>query len=361
MSESLTYQIQPEILSFMRKSSGMSEDEVAKRLKLSTPKYIDIEEGLSDLSQHHLIQLADLYKRPLIAFYSNEITTLPELPHDYRLNRDKKISPEIFLAKRKAIYLAEQLKEVSGRKTKIPKINTNVSALKLAEEIRNILKIDYKFIKDLKEEPIINYYKSIIEEVFFIPIIEHPLKSSGVRAFSVHNDVSVIILNESDIREVKLFSLLHELCHLLKKEDGICSIDIEKDKKVSPEESYCDEFAANILLPISELKSRISEPIISLNQVNKLAKSFGVSNLVIAIKLKEANIITSRVFGGFRKLLKSSDKKGFGRRNWENTYVNRTSRLVLSNLVNSYKKGDLTYASLASITGIKDKYLQKYI
>ena len=195
MAEQLTYQIRPEILTFMRKSSGMTEDDVAKKLKLSTAKYLNIEKGNSSLSQTDLILLADIYKRPLIAFYENEIATVPDLPHDYRLNRDKQISPGVFLAKRKALYLAEQLKEVAGKHTSLPAINTNLSAFKLAEQVQTLLNIDYDFIKELKEEPIINYYKSLIEEAFFIPIIEHPLKSSGVRAFSVYSDVCVIVLN----------------------------------------------------------------------------------------------------------------------------------------------------------------------
>ncbi len=360
MNENLTYKIQPEILTFMRESSGMSEDAVAKKLKLSTKNYINIEQGVSALTQNHLIQLADIYKRPLIAFYSNEAISIPNLPHDYRLNRDKKISPEIFLAKRKGVYLSEQLKDVSGRKSELPQIEGDISPVKLADEISKLLKVDYNFITTF-EEPIINYYKSIVEEIFFIPVIEHPLKSSGVRAFSIYNDVCVIILNESDTREVKLFSLFHELCHLLKRQEGICSIDIEKDRRKNTEESYCDEFAANILVPQAELRNRISGPIESLSQVSKIAKSFGVSNLVTSIRLKDTNFINTRTFNGFRKLLKNSIKKGFGRRNWENTHINRTSRLILGNLINSYKKGDLTYSSLASITGIKDKYLQKFI
>src|SRR5437870_2161762 len=94
MGGQITYQIRPEILTHLRQSSGMSEEDVAKKLKLSTTSYLDIEEGTSLLTQNHLIQLADIYKRPLIAFYSDEITRIQELPHDYRLNRDKKISPE---------------------------------------------------------------------------------------------------------------------------------------------------------------------------------------------------------------------------------------------------------------------------
>ena len=97
MREQTTYKIQPKILLFMRKSSGMSEDEIAKKLKLSRSEYLSIESGDEKISQNDLIHLADIYKRPLIAFYSVDTSQTTELPHDYRLNRDKKISPEVFL------------------------------------------------------------------------------------------------------------------------------------------------------------------------------------------------------------------------------------------------------------------------
>ena len=59
--------------------------------------------------------------------------------------------------------------------------------------------------------------------------------------------------------------------------------------------------------------------------------------------------------------LQSVKRPSFGRRNWERTFVNRTSRLVLNYLLDSFRKGDLTYTSLSTITGIKDKYFQKLI
>lgn len=368
MREQTTYQINPEILLFMRKSSGMSEDEIAKKLKLSRSKYLSIEKGYEKISQNHLINLADIYKRPLIAFYSVDTTQTTELPHDYRLNRDKKISSEVFLAKRKAIYLAEELRAITGRKTILPQVNTNVSAIELANKVRTVLEIDFDFLKELierKEETALGYYKSVIEEKFFIPVLEHPLKSTGVRAFSVFGDVCVMVLNESDSNEVRLFSLFHEFCHLLKRQDGICTVDIEKDKDNRPEEKYCDEFAAFFLMPEqplkSVIKSRQSGTITTLKQLTYISKEFGVSKLVTIIQMKTLGIISQSQFKSLKSKLEAVQKKGFGRRNWEQTYIKRTSRLVLNHLIDSYRKGDLTYTSLSTITGIKDKYLQKLI
>ncbi len=366
MAEKTTYQIQPEILSFMRKSSGMTEEEIAKKLKLSKSEYMSIENGNEPISQNDLVHLADIYKRPLIAFYSVDTTQKTELPHDYRLNRDKKISPEVFLAKRKALYLAEELREITGRKTTLPNINTNVSAALLADKVRTLLKIDFEILKEIvesKQETVLAYYKSLIEEEFFIPVLEHPLKkASGVRAFSVYRDVSVVVLNESDSNEVRLFSLFHEFCHLLKRQDGICTVDIEKDQHNQPEEKYCDEFAAFLLMPEQHLRNAIKIlPIATLKELGEISKIFGVSKLVTIIRMKELNIINPNQYRQLKSKLEAVQSSVFGRRNWEQTYVKRTSRLVLNHLINSFRRGDLTYTSLANITGIKDKYLQRFI
>jgi Zn-dependent peptidase ImmA (M78 family)/DNA-binding XRE family transcriptional regulator len=367
MREQTTYKIQPKILLFMRKSSGMSEDEIAKKLKLSRSEYLSIESGDEKISQNDLIHLADIYKRPLIAFYSVDTSQTTELPHDYRLNRDKKISPEVFLAKRKALYLAEELREITGRKTTLPEINTNVSAIVLANKVRSLLEIDFETLTDIveskdKQETILSYYKSLIEEKFFIPVLEHSLKSNGVRAFSVFGEVSVMVLNESDSNEIRLFSLFHEFCHLLKRQDGICTVDFEKDKDNQPEEKYCDEFAAFLLMPEQQLRSVVKGfPITTLKQLGEVSKRFGVSKSVAIIQMKAFGIINQSQYRQLKSKLESVQSKGFGRRNWEQTYIKRTSRLVLNHLIDSYKRGDLTYTSLSTITGIKDKYLQKFI
>ena len=155
--------------------------------------------------------------------------------------------------------------------------------------------------------------------------------------------------------------MFHEFCHLLKRQDGICTVDIEKNKDNQPEEKYCDEFAAYLLMPEELVKSLLQMPLSNLKQIDAVAKKFGVSKLVTLIRLKELNILNQPQYKKLKTELESINKIAFGRRNWEQTYIRRTSRLVLNHLIDSYKRGDLTYASLATITGIKDKYLQKYI
>lgn len=364
MPSKSTIKIEPHVLTFLRKSAGYTEDDVASNMKISKDRFEKIESGNESLSMAQIVHLADLYERPLVAFFTKEVPEKKEMPHDYRMNRDKRLSPKIFIAKRKALYLAGQLKETSGnRSTELPVMANILSPAAMAEKLRKHLGITLNDTKGLVAEDILVLYKRQIEERFFVPVIEYPLKASGVRAFSVYSDISVIVLNESDIYSVKLFSLFHELCHLLKHDEGICNIELEKAKKAAPVERFCDEFAAHFLVPDKALEEELLQAqTLDLNEVRRIARVFGVSNLVILIRLLDADFISKEIYRRLKKELDEQPaKKGFGRRNWQKTYVNRTSRLILNSLIRSYRSGDLTYTSLATITGIKDKYLQQIV
>ncbi len=64
-------------------------------------------------------------------------------------------------------------------------------------------------------------------------------------------------------------------------------------------------------------------------KADEVAKSFGVSKQVTIIRLRALSKIDNRIYSAFKKKLDTEKISGFGRRNWERTYVNRTSRLVL--------------------------------
>ncbi len=70
--------IKPEVLIALIKLSGFDKEEISKKLKISIQR---IDEGRLTLSQ--LKNLARVLKRPIVAFFSDEIPELPDLP-DYR-------------------------------------------------------------------------------------------------------------------------------------------------------------------------------------------------------------------------------------------------------------------------------------
>ena len=73
----------PEVLRALRETSGYSVEEVAKKLKTSGGKIEAVEKGESGFTLAQIKKLADIYKRPLAAFFSDYIPKLPPV-HIYR-------------------------------------------------------------------------------------------------------------------------------------------------------------------------------------------------------------------------------------------------------------------------------------
>ena len=222
--------ISSKVLQHLIKFSGYTENELSEKLKLSDHSKIQhFIDGKDSPTIAQLNGIAAILKRPMAIFFIDEKEIPPEMPMptDYRTSRKERFSPNVLLAKRKSYYLAQSMKELTDKKSYIPEFGKNISLVKLAYEFRKYLKTPIDETKNKQPKNLLISYKEVIERKLFIPVIEYPFKSENIRAFSIHSDICLIALNEDDMAAVKLFSLFHEIYHLLKRGDGICSIDFE--------------------------------------------------------------------------------------------------------------------------------------
>jgi len=113
--------IKPEVLRTLRKNSGYEVHELAKKLNVKPEKIVRVEKGEDCFSIKQIKKLADIYRVPLAAFFSDEVPDLPSLP-DYRVNRERRIPPSVNLAIRRAKYLSDMIHEISGRRTVCPEL-----------------------------------------------------------------------------------------------------------------------------------------------------------------------------------------------------------------------------------------------
>lgn len=351
--------LQPKVLQALREASGYSVEEIAKRLKTSADKVASAEEREASFTLSQIKKLAKIYKRPIAAFFSSSIPELPKLP-DYRLNREKKLTPNVYLAQRRAHYLSEKIKELSGKRSQIPTLSAELKADDLAREFRKTLNIE--LIKHRKTDEILAYYKKVLEDALTIFIIEYPLKADDVRAFSIYSDLSCVVLNEDDKPSIKLFSLFHEICHLIRKTSGICSIDLEQQNQ--DEERYCDSFAAEFLVPSEDLKTEVEmQGLVNEEVINQLAELYGVSKQVMMIRLLQKGYIEKRMYEKFKRTMEEVGKQGkkFGHKNWDKVFLNRVGNLPLQEIRNAYNKQIITFYEASSILGLKTKYAEKFI
>ncbi|HOL83635.1 MAG TPA: ImmA/IrrE family metallo-endopeptidase [Caldisericia bacterium] len=350
--------LQPGVLRTLREASGYSIEEIAKKLKISEEKMVSLEEGNVGITLAQIKKLANIYKRPLAAFFSDSIPELPKLA-DYRVNREKKLTPNVYLAERRAYYLSEKIKELTNKRHQIPSFPEELSSEELAKEFKKKLKIE--LVKSKESDELLAHYKKVLEDAMTIIIIEDLLKADDVRAFSIYSDIPVIVLNETDKSSIKLFSLFHEICHLLKRNVGICSLEIEQqDQDI---ESYCNSFAAEFLVPLDDLKKEYKNfEQINDDVINQITKIFGVSKQVIMLRLLELRYINRDMYEAFKKNMQEIiAQKEFGRRNWNKVFLNRVGILSLNEVKKAYNDGKISFYEASSILGLKVKYAEKFI
>ncbi len=357
---SVKVKISSEVLRKLRENSGYTIQEVAKKLGTSELKIEDIEKGKDTLTLTQIKKLAEIYKCPLAAFFSDTISVLPSLT-DFRINRNKRLTPDVYFAKRRAYYLLKELEQITTRESLIPQFPSHIEPEELADKFR--IKIQMKIIKNKKPREILKFYKREIENKMFIPVIEYPLKADDIRAFSILSRVSIIVLNEDDEPQVKMFSLFHEIGHLLRRSSGICSIEMEPEQKEDIE-TFCNKFAANLLVPSEDLKGEIRRQNIvkfNIDRITELSEIYGVSKQVIMLRLLWLGYIDSKQYYKFKSIYEKPIEKKYGRRNWDEVFLNRTGEIIVKEVKQAYEKGALSFADVIEILGIKTKYVKKFL
>jgi Zn-dependent peptidase ImmA (M78 family) len=358
MIKSPAIKVNPNVLKTLREGSGYTVEEIAKKIKSTANKVHETEKGLASFTLTQIKKLADIYQRSLAAFFTDTLPAIPALP-DFRINREKRLTPQVYIAERRAHYIANKLVELTDRRSQLPDFLETLKPDELAWEFRKYLKVD--LWKAKKPDELLTHYKKVLEEKLLVSILELPLKAEDVRGFSVFADISIIVLNEEDKPAIKLFSLFHEIYHLLKRTSGICSVEIEqKDGDI---EASCNLFSAEFLVPLTDLREECKRfPQSDENAISELSEVYGVSKQVIMLRLLWIGYIRKERYEYFKKEGEKKIKgKQFGRRDWDKVFQNRVGNMVVRETSNAYRSGRISYSEVMDILNLKAKYTEKFI
>jgi Zn-dependent peptidase ImmA (M78 family) len=116
-----------------------------------------------------------------------------------------------------------------------------------------------------------------------------------MRGFSISEwPYPVTVINGADWPRPKLFTLLHELCHLALNSSGLCDLHESHTAKPRDEdrlEQYCNEVAAATLMPRPKI---LNDPDVqrfgpnhdwSLDELRKLSERHGASSEAVLLRL----------------------------------------------------------------------------
>jgi len=379
--------VSPKVLLFARKSAGFSIEGIVAKLKRTKIKedVIHTWESIGgEIPLSVLKSLADYYKRPLTFFFLRQPPNEPIIPTDFRtlpnneraIETQVKLPPKAMFCIRRAKFIQQKVHELEvnlGRnlKKRLPKTDLSKNPSDFGEIIRGKLKVDIQEQSKWKDpNTALKQWVAIIEKQGIIVQQDSIDTNKSFRGFSLVGDsklMPLIFLSTKDSPNGRIFTLLHEFCHLMLSESGVKIFEdaVYFDKKIQSIESFCNEFAASFLVPEAlllqhNLVQGASKNSFSDNRLEQLAKYFAVSREVITLRLKKFGKVDQNFYDLKKKEWeKFEKKKGFGIKHWDLSYLNSNGAVFVSIVYESYHKNIIDTSQLLSNLNFKSKYIGK--
>jgi len=308
--------ITPNVLKWARESARMSEEIAAAKVAVPSSKLREWEEGSSQPTIKQAQTLAKVYKRPFSLFF------LPEIPRDFQPLKDFRSdnskalgTASIFIIReiqQKQNWISDANKE--NNEPKVPfvgKFSLRDDPRVVAKDILNTLEINpanYTY-----ENPIREWIDKAETKGIFISrtsFIHSRLKldSNELQGFAIADPYApFVFINSDDWDAPQLFTLLHELAHIWIAATGI-SNDIEPDlqhkNRLHPVEMFCNEVAANALIPLEIIKALPTTVFNSAKEVFQASKKLGISSFAFLVRALNLSLIS---FDKYKSLKKAAD------------------------------------------------------
>lgn len=288
--------IKPTILKTLRENRRIPTDSMAEKLKMTKESYEAYEENEVLLTIEQAGKIAKIFKRNWTVFLLKEPPEKPRFKNDNRSSSLQRsgIGLKTYDALEEANYLLNFIVAITDDKTnKIPALSADQPASALASEFRKSINCPVDKEAAFRDSgQALNYWIKQLGNIG-INVSRFPLgDGDGVRAFSIHKEnKAIVVLNSDDSNNGKIFSLFHEVAHILRRNTGIC--DLHRDENA---ESYCNNFASEILIPSVKYQELIKELVINndtaLEQATELSKKLKVSRLTVLTRFLRSQLIT---------------------------------------------------------------------
>ena len=109
------------------------------------------------------------------------------------------------------------------------------------------------------------------------------------------SNAPLVFINGSDTKSAQMFTLAHELAHLWLGSSGVSDAEA-LNVSGQDTERWCNRVAAELLVPINLLQAEYSEGVRLSDEINRLARRFKVSTLVILRRIHDARFLTRQAF-----------------------------------------------------------------
>ncbi|MCC5875509.1 MAG: ImmA/IrrE family metallo-endopeptidase [Candidatus Sumerlaeia bacterium] len=370
--------LQPGILKWARETSGFSIPEVAEKMKRDPAELSRWEAGDGAPTYPQLEFLAyKVYKRPLAVFFfptppeetstEAEFRTLPS-------SELEALAPDTLYHLRMAKAFRQSLIELHHNKNPVSQpifrslsASLKSPALKLADSVRSHLGISLNDqVGFSSPEVALKAWRAAVEDAG-VHVFKNSIRQKRVSGFSLHHEeFPIIYINDSTTKNRQIFTLFHELVHLLLGFNGMTIVsDLEFGGSSSFQvkvEVFCNKVAGEILLPTSIFR-RESEgfdgDIAELAEC--LSGRYNVSREVVLRKALEEGLVTREEYREFSAAWNAATTRGRSGSggNYYATKMTYLSEKYLGTILQQHYQGKLDADQVADYLGVKPDIVPK--
>lgn len=346
------------------------EERLPKDIK---SKYEAWEKGENSPTWNQLREVSKKYHIPTAFFFMDCPPNFDNLPN--MINYRKLVADSIYETNspnlinnirksetRREIYL-DLLNELNEDILlfKVPKLehDTKIFSNYIREILGISLSTQKSWYKEVNHYNFLNKWKEVLNEKLGVLIFEtEGVLLEEMRALCIfHEKIPIILLNGKDSVNGRIFSLFHELTHLLLGESAICG-----DDENTKEEIFCNAVAGEFLVPEHDLNISINgvTDLLSYNSLKKLYNSYGVSEHVILRRLLDANKISRRDYISYINSYEESFSKSSGSGgNYLNNMIKYNGKAYYSVILDAYEVGIINSLEFSKFTDLGKKQIPK--
>jgi Zn-dependent peptidase ImmA (M78 family) len=355
--------------------------EVAAKLKKKVAEIEAWENGNAAPSYPQLEKLAyEMYKRPLALFF------LPEPPDEPSTRTEFRTLPEhdidaldrhtVFLIRKARAFQMALHELFAGRTPAEAPIwrNVRLSVIdppaKQASRIREALGVSLAEQKRWADhDEALKRWRSAIESVGIF-VFKNTFKQKTISGLCLSStEFPVVMVNNSTTKTRQIFSLLHEVAHVLFQRNGISTFDERTIEGLPPRdrtiERFCNAVAAEVLVPLSDFRNETRSWTGAIESMDDrrfatLAERYHVSRAVILRRFLDAGRVSVDFYQ--RKADEWDAQKrpqGAGGNYYatQNVYL---SERFLQEVVVRYARRQLTRDEAADFIGVAPKNFSRF-
>lgn len=362
--------VTPSVIRWARVRAGFSIEDAARHFK----KIAVWEEGKASPSYAQLEQMAEKFKCPVAIFFFPEPPTVPDVQTSFRT-----LSPDVFneiprtvkAFMRKATAMQLNLSELNDGRNPAQNLITRNLAFAAdtlvpaaAEAIRGYLGVSLdQQQKWLSAEDALEQWRDVFASVGVF-VFKDAFHAEDYFGFCLYDDeFPVIYVNNTSAKTRQIFTLFHELGHLIFHTSGV---DFSDDRYIrrltAPDyqlEMLCNKLAGEVLLPDTEFDRVVADMPRNRDTASRLANRYNVSREMVYRKMLDRGWVRTDEYNEAAKVWASQMKVNSGGDYYYNQ-ISYLGRRYIDLAFQRYYQRRFGKEELSEYLNIKPKFLPSF-